>query len=70
MTDTQLLNQFMMDSGVTKTWLARKVGCSRPRIYKILSGADCTASEIAGITEALHLTAKQRDLIFFAQKVV
>lgn len=70
MTNTELLNEFMTESGVTKTFLARKVGCSRPRIYKILSGAECTASEIAGITEALHLTTKQRDLVFFAKKVV
>jgi predicted transcriptional regulator len=70
MTNKELLNQLMDDSGITKSFLARKVGCSRPRIYKILGGGECTASEIAGISEALHLTTEQRDLVFFAQKVV
>jgi DNA transposition AAA+ family ATPase len=70
MTDKELLNQLMSNSGITKSWLARRIGCSRPRIYKILSGGECTASEIAGISEALHLTTEQRDLVFFAHKVV
>ena len=32
MTDTTLLKEIIKDSGVTITWLAEKVGCSRPRI--------------------------------------
>lgn len=70
MTDTVLLNQTVEDSGVTKAWLAKKVGISRPRLYKILDGAECTASEIIGLSVALKLTAAKRDKIFFAKKVV
>ena len=65
MTDTVLLKEIIKDSGVTITWLADKVGCSRPRIYKILEGGDATASEIVAISKALRLTDGTRNKIFF-----
>lgn len=70
MTDTKLLKEIIEDSGVTITWLARQIGCSRPRLYKILDGGDATASEIQSISKALRMTDSTRNKIFFAQKVV
>lgn len=70
MTDTKLLKEIIDDSGVTITWLARQIGCSRPRLYKILDGGDATASEIQSISKALRMTDSTRNKIFFAQKVV
>ncbi len=70
MTDTKLLKELIDNSGVTITWLANKVGCSRPRIYKIIEGGDATASEIQAISEALRLTDSTRNKIFFAKNVV
>ena len=69
MTDTKLLKEIIDDNGVTITWLARKMGCSRPRVYKILDGGEVTASEIQSISTALRLTDSTRNKIFFAQKV-
>lgn len=66
MTDTKLLEKFLEDSGVTITHLASRLGCTRNRVYSILHGADVTASEIVVICEALHISKKDRDRIFFA----
>ena len=68
-TDTKLLKEIIDDSGVTITWLAKKIGCSRPRVYNILNGYDVTATEIQAISKALRLTDSTRNKIFFAQKV-
>ena len=69
MTNTELLKRVIDESGVTIVFLAQKLDCSRNRIYNILSGSECTASEIVKLGEALHMTQKQRDDIFL-RKVV
>lgn len=66
MTDRNALDTAIKDSGVTITFIAEKMGCSRNRVYAIIKGADCTASEIVLISSILHLTKEQRDSIFFA----
>lgn len=67
MTDGNLLKEAIKNAGVSIVFLAEKMNCSRSRLYSIIAGADCTASEITEITGLLHLTTKQRDNIFFAQ---
>lgn len=67
MTDGNLLKNTIVSAGVSIVFLAQKMGCSRKRLYSIIAGADCTASEITELTELLHLTTEQRDAIFFAQ---
>lgn len=69
LTNTEMLKQAVDDSGITIVALADKMGCSRGRIYNILAGEECKASEIVKICEILHLTQRQRDQIFFAKKV-
>ena len=69
MTDARELKIAIMDSGVTITFIADKMGCSRNRIYSIMKGADCTASEIVKFCEILHLTKNDRDRIFLSEKV-
>jgi predicted transcriptional regulator len=65
MTNTSLLAELLDDSGMTKTFVANKMGCSRPRLYKILSGADCTVSEMISLSNILRLTNKQRKDVFY-----
>jgi plasmid maintenance system antidote protein VapI len=67
MTDGNLLKNAIVSAGVSIVFLAQKMGCSRNRLYSIIAGADCTASEITELAELLHLTTAQRDAIFFAQ---
>lgn len=69
MINTQLLKETIESKGVTKKWLASKIGCSRPRLYKIIEGKDASLSEIEKISEALGLSLTMRNKIFFAQKV-
>ncbi len=66
MTNTELLNKAIENSGISITFISKQMECSRNRVYSILAGNECTASEIAKLTEILHLTNKQRDNIFFA----
>lgn len=70
MTNATLLENIIKESGISKTHIADKMGVSRTRLYAILSGDDCRASEIMALCEVLHLTARQKEDIFFAQKVV
>lgn len=70
MTDTKLLKKTVDESGVTITFLADKMGCSRNRIYSILKGADCTAAEIIKMSEALHISKEARDEIFLSESVI
>ena len=69
MTDGKKLREAIKNAGVSISFLAVKMNCSRNRIYSIINGADCTASEIAGLTELLHLTLEQRDDIFLRKNV-
>jgi len=64
MTRRDELRDALKESGVTVTFLAAYLGCTRNRIYAILNGSECKASEIVKITEALHLNQEQRDHIF------
>ena len=70
MTDLNLLMQYITDSGMTKKNIALKAGISRERLYTILEGSECRASEIEGLAKALRLTNANRDKIFFAKEVV
>ena len=69
MTDGKMLKEVIRDSGVSITFLADKMECSRNRIYAIINGSDCTASEIAGLSKLLHMTREQRDEIFLSMSV-
>ena len=71
MTDTQLLKQAIESSGVTITFIADSLGCTRNRIYAIMdgTGGEVTTSEVVGISKCLHLTRSQRDKIFLTEKV-
>lgn len=68
MTDTERLKKVIDDSGITITAIAEKMGCSRTRVYSILGGSECTASEIVKLGDILHLTAKQRDDILLRKR--
>ena len=69
MTDGEALKAAIKRSGLSITFIAKEMDCSRGRIYAIIAGADCTASEIATLTLLLRLTAEQRDYIFLRQSV-
>lgn len=69
MTDGATLKQMIDDSGVTIVHIAEKLGCSRNRVYAILNGAECSASEIMAFSELLRLKKPVRDQIFLANSV-
>ena len=66
MTNGDALKQAIKDSGMSIVFIANKLECSRNRLYSIIKGADCTASEL---TQLLHLTKQQRDYIFLSKTV-
>lgn len=69
MTDAAKLKEWIKDSGVTITFLAKQLGCTRNRIYSILDGSDCTAREIVILADSLHMSTTDRDQIFLSQNV-
>ena len=69
MTNGEKLEKAIKESGVTITFIAEKMKCSRSRVYAILRGSECNASEIVMLSAILHLTKEQRDDIFLLQKV-
>ena len=69
MTDTVKLYDIFKESGITITFIAEKMGCSRNRVYSIFNGSECSASEIVALAKLLHLTDKQIDYIFLSGKL-
>ena len=69
MTNGQALRDAIKEAGVSIVFLAEKLGCSRNRVYAIIGGADCTATEIAAFTQLLHLSKNSRDHIFLERSV-
>lgn len=70
MTDSRLLKETIEGSGISVSFLARKLGISREGFYKKLNNeSEFKASEILCLSDALHLTDDRRDSIFFAKNV-
>lgn len=70
MTDSELLNDEISKSGMTVTFIARKMGITREGFYKKLNNeTEFKASEIVALQSILRLSNKRRDEIFFAKKV-
>lgn len=70
MTDIEMLKTAMADSGMTMVSISEKAGIKRETLYNRLNGiGEFTASEIVGLSDALHLKNADRNRIFFARKV-
>ncbi len=69
MTKGKELREVIDNAGISITFIADKMGCSRNRVYAILDGSDCTATEITMLSGVLHLTKAQRDNIFLSAAV-
>lgn len=69
MTNKELLRDVYKNSGVTITFIAKRLDCSRKRVYSILNGAECSASEIVTLSDIFHLSKPQRDKIFLSENV-
>lgn len=70
MPDIVMLRKRMDESGMTVKAIAEKSGILRETLYNRLKGTgEFTASEIVSLSNTLHLTASERDAIFFAEKV-
>lgn len=69
MTKGKELRDVIDNAGISITFIADKMGCSRNRVYAILDGSDCTATEITMLSGVLHLTKSQRDNIFLSAAV-
>lgn len=68
MTNTKLLNKIIRESGLTKTFIAKKMGISRASLYDKLNGSrPFTQYEIRDICNILSIkNPKARDNIFFS----
>lgn len=60
-----MLKSKIDNSGMTMIAVAQKAGIVRETLYNRLNGVgEFTASEIVGLTKALHLSTRERDDIF------
>ena len=70
MTDIEMLKTAIADSGMTMVSISEKAGIKRETLYNRLNGiGEFTASEIVGLSDALHLKNADRNRVFFARKV-
>lgn len=69
MTNTELLNEAIAESGKKKGYLAKKVGLSRAGFRNCeINKAEWTASQIEILCLELNITSlKRRQAIFFAK---
>lgn len=66
MTNVELLNEIIKNSGYKVSHLAEKCGLTRAGFWKKATGnTEFKASEIKVLKEALRLNAKQVESIFF-----
>lgn len=67
MTNVELLQKKISESGLSPVVLASAWGVSLPTYYKLKAGeGDFTASQIQATTRLLGLSRDERDDIFFA----
>lgn len=65
MPNIEMLRSKMDESGMTVKAIAEKSGILRETLYNRLKGSgEFTASEIVALSNALHLSANERDEIF------
>lgn len=70
MVNIDLLKFRIEDSGMTMVSLSKKSGITRETLYNRLNGiGEFTASEIVGLSNALKISKKDRDDIFFGNEV-
>ena len=69
MVNFELLEQKIKESGMTIIAISSKSGMLRETLYNRLRGnTDFKASEITRLSQTLHLSARERDDIFFANE--
>ena len=70
MVNVGLLRKTIEDSGMTMVAISEKSGILRETLYNRFNGVgEFTVNEVSGLTQALRLTKKERDAIFFADRV-
>ena len=66
MTNTEMLNKKIDESGLKKGYLADKLKLSRFGLFKKINNeSEFRTSEIVALCRELKLTTKERDQIFF-----
>ncbi len=66
MTNEKMLREKLGESGYKMVFVAAKVGISyQALLNKITNKSEFTAQEILALSDLLHLTAEERDAIFF-----
>ena len=70
MTNTELLEKRIADSGLKKNFIAEKMGISRTGLLNKLTGkTEFVASEIKFLCDLLGITPEDMKLIFFSSEV-
>lgn len=68
MTNSELLKKKISESGISVSFIAKKMGLSREGLYKKINNfSEFKASEIFAIMGILNLSSKDRDDIFFTK---
>lgn len=68
MVDHEALQARVKESGIPISFIARKMGVTRPTLVNKLKGkTDFTAADIISISETLRLTRDERDALFFCE---
>lgn len=70
MTNTEMLRRYIRNSGLKHGFLAEQLGLSRAGFWLKVKGTnEFTVSEVMALTKLLKLSTRERDQIFFNQKV-
>ena len=70
MTNTNLLERYIEDSGLKKGFIAKKLGkTSYGFMLKVNNKSEFKANEIAILCDLLKIGAKDKEAIFFAKRV-
>ena len=71
MVDLQLLESYVVKSGLKKAYIAQELGVTREMLWRYLSGkSKLTTGVSSQLSKILGIeTAKEREAVFFAENV-
>lgn len=69
MANCEMLKALIEERGLKQRFLAQSIGVSDKKMHELLNGGRWRLDEVVAVCNVLNLSKKQREEIFFGQKV-
>lgn len=69
MANCEMLKALIEERGLKQRFIAQSIGVSDKKMHELLNGGRWRLDEVVAVCNVLNLNKKQREEIFFGQKV-